>query len=101
MALSYLEVDTGSLKADAKEMDLEIRQAKASLEELSEELEALNVMWSGSANLAFRTQARADVANVSELLEMMSALIDSCKNAVREYNRCEAEVLVEVNNIRI
>jgi WXG100 family type VII secretion target len=101
MAISYLEVDTGSLKADSNEMETQVEQAKTNLAKLTEELETLNSMWTGAANLAFRSQATEDIGHMSDMLTVMTELIESCKNAVREYDRCEEEVLAEVNSIRL
>ncbi|MBP5280935.1 MAG: WXG100 family type VII secretion target [Lachnospiraceae bacterium] len=101
MAITYLEVNTGTLSSDANDMEEEINQATVSLTELTEEMDELNAMWQGAANMAFRAAVRKDVNSMTEMLALMSALVESCKNAAREYNRCETEVLAEVASIRI
>ena len=101
MAINYLEVDTGSLSSDSSGMEEQIGLAKISLEELKEELAALNGMWQGRANLAFRQQVNKDIASMAEILDNLLALANSSRFAVKAYNLGELEVMGEINNIKL
>ena len=101
MAVSYIEIDTDQLKRDTQELIGSRRNAEAALNEMIQEIEELNAMWSGRANDAFRTQFANDVTMMNELLDKMKALAECMEFAAREYIKCEGEVKSMVDNIRI
>lgn len=101
MAVSYIEIDTEQLKRDTREL-IDIRKnAESALNEMIQEIQELNAMWSGKANMAFRIQFGKDVTLMNELLDKMDKLADCMECAAREYVKCENEVKSMVDSIRI
>lgn len=101
MAITYIEVDTDQLKRDNQELIDNTAKARTCLNNLKEEMEEMNAMWSGKANLAFRMQIDSDYRFLESILEIMDKLSDSIDNAGKEYVKCENEVLSTVNSINI
>lgn len=101
MAITYIEVDTALLKADVEELETNTANARKSLESLAAELEELNTMWSGRANMAFRKQANSDCAAMENMLREMDKLAECMKHAGKEYENCENNVKSAVDGIRI
>lgn len=101
MAITYIEVDTEQLKRDNQELIDNTAKARNSLNSLKEEMEEMNAMWSGKANLAFRMQIASDYRFLESILENMDKLSDSLNNAATEYVKCENEVISTINSINI
>lgn len=101
MAITYIEINTGQLNADIQELEQDTARARSSLEGMLSEIEELNGMWKGRANLAFRTQVGRDQVIMEELLSEMERLAECMTFASQEYVRCENEVKSAVDSIRI
>lgn len=101
MAISYIEIDTDQLKRDTQELLENKQSAESVLNEMVQDIEELNTMWSGQANRAFRVQFSKDVQLMQELLEKMEKLAECMDFASAEYVRCEGEVKSMVDSIRI
>lgn len=101
MAVTYIEIETEQLKRDTQEL-LENRQRAVSvLNEMVQEIEELNTMWSGRANRAFRIQFVKDVSMMEQLLERIQKLAECLEYAASEYEKCENEVKTLVDSIQI
>lgn len=101
MSIQYIEIDTAQLNADIGELKANISKAKGSLESMKSELDQLNVMWTGKANMAFRSQVTKDYNLMTSMLATMEKLAECMENAKREYTRCEQSVKNTVNSIQI
>lgn len=101
MAITYIEIETEQLKRDTQELLENKQKAEKVLSEMTEEIEELNAMWSGQANLAFRTQFNKDVTLMRELLAKMQQLAECMDFASSEYAKCENEVKSLVDNIKV
>lgn len=98
---TYIEIDTEQLKRDTQELQSNEKSAESALQEMVQEVNELNTMWSGKANQAFRTQFNKDVELMTELLEKMKRLAECMEFASTEYVKCEQEVRTLVDGIRI
>ena len=101
MAITYLEIDTGQLNRDIGELDENINKATKTLTEMVQEMEELNSMWQGQANMAFRAQFQNDNVLMQELLQEMQKLEECMRYASSEYVKCENEVKDMVDSIKI
>lgn len=101
MAISYVEVDTEQLKRDTQELKERTNYAGAVLEDMVKDIEELNTMWSGEANQAFCNQFQNDVTMMEMVLEKMQMLAKCMEFAAAEYVKCETDVKVLVDSIRI
>lgn len=101
MAITYIEIETEQLKRDTQELLENKQKAETVLNEMVGEIEELNAMWSGKANMAFRTQFNKDVELMKALLEKMQKLAGCMDFASAEYAKCENEVKSLVDSIRI
>lgn len=101
MAITYIEIETEQLKRDTQELLESKQKAETVLNEMVGEIEELNAMWSGQANLAFRNQFNKDVALMKELLMKIQNLAECMDFASTEYVKCESKVKSLVDSIRI
>lgn len=101
MSVNYIEIDTGQLNRDIQEMDEMINAADKSFADMIQEIEELNMMWKGTANMTFQMQFEQDTVLMKELLAEMGKLSEYMKYASSEYVKCEKEVKSMVDNIRI
>lgn len=101
MEISHLEVDTAQLNADIRTIDESVEQVKKSLDEMTEELAALNTAWSGTAHQTFQSEVAQDEELVQEIAEEMSRLLACMIAASKEYVSCEKEVRSLVDSISI
>lgn len=101
MAITHIEIDTDMLKSDVGEIESGIDNAKKALEALMSELEELNTMWKGKANVAFRMSAKKDHEAMLRMISEVEKLKESMCKAAKEYEKCESEVKSMVDSIRI
>ena len=101
MAISYIEIDTGQLNKDIGDLGESIKKAEKTLSDMVQEMEELNSMWQGQANLAFQAQFQNDNVLMQELLQEMLKLEECMRYASGEYVKCENEVKDMVDSIRI
>lgn len=101
MAVTKIEISTSQLKKDTERLRTTANNAKQELENFKNELDALNGMWQGRANIAFRGQVSQDYALMQEMLEQVNVLILCMENACTEYIKCENDVKNIVDTIRI
>lgn len=99
--ITYMEIDTAQLNTDIREIEAGTARVRNSLQGLKDEMDELNAMWKGQANMAFRRQVNLDCSLMSVLLEKMDRLAGCMVYAVSEYVRCEQEVRDTVDSIRI
>lgn len=99
--ITYMEIDTSQLKADIRELEAGTAKVKNSLQGLKGEMEELNGMWKGQANMAFQRQVNLDCSLISGLLEKMDRLAGCMAYAANEYVRCEQEVKNVLDDIQI
>lgn len=99
--ITYMEVDTARLNADVRELERGTAKVRSSLQGLKGEMEELNGMWRGQANMAFRRQVNLDCSLISALLEKMDRLAGCMTYAANEYARCEQEIKNALADIRI
>lgn len=101
MAITYIEIETEQLNKDTQELLENKQRAESILNEMVQEIEELNTMWSGKANMAFRLQFSKDVEVMRGVLEKMQKLADCMEYASTEYVKCENEVKALVDSIKI
>lgn len=101
MAITYLEVDTGQLQADAKELKEVAANAKKELDQFKEEMDVLCTMWKGKTSTAFAEQVNSDYARMMFLLNKMQKLSFHMEHARKEYENCEKTVQSSIDAIRI
>lgn len=99
--ITYMEMDTEKLNADIRELEIGTAKMKSSLRKLQEEMEELNGMWKGKANMAFRRQVNLDFGLMSAFLEKLDRLAVCMSYASNEYARCEQEIKSDLNRVQI
>lgn len=99
--ITYMEVDTARLNEDVRELERGTAKVRSSLQGLKGEMEELNGMWRGQANMAFRRQVNLDCSLISALLEKMDRLAGCMTYAANEYAWCEQEIKNALADIRI
>ncbi|MCC8164073.1 MAG: WXG100 family type VII secretion target [Lachnospiraceae bacterium] len=99
--IPYTEVDTARMNQDIRALEQEIANARSGLDKMMQEIEQLNSMWVGKANMAFRVQVAKDQTTMNEVLDEMDRLVDCMTYASSEYAKCESEVRSVVDSIRV
>lgn len=99
--ITYVEVDTERLNRDIQELNESLAKVQGSLVSMMEEIEEMNGMWTGRANLAFRLQVNRDRELMEALISETRHLSECMAYAGNEYVRCENDVKSAVEAIRI
>lgn len=101
MAASVLKIDTKALERDTGQMRFTLRRIDEELEGMYDAVRALNAMWDGPANQAFRLQFRSDYENMMSICETVRDLIRCMENAGRRYQAGGAQVESAVEQIPV
>lgn len=97
----YIEINIPSLKEDLDELQDQVKQIRDGMKQMFEEIQQLDSMWDGPANLAFNTQFVNDYQTMEEMCGTMDSIIAYGQNARTEYNKCENAVLAAIEEIKI
>lgn len=96
-----IAVNTGTLASDIELLQSQLDFVKKDTNQMYEAMQALDAMWDGPANEAFRTQFSKDREDMETLCQTVQDIIDCMTYAKGEYNTCENEVGNIVAAIRI
>ena len=99
--INYVEVDTAQLNRDIQQLNEGVTRVQDSFAAMMDDLESLNSMWTGRANLAFRLQVSKDRELMEALISAAQHLTECMSYACGEYERCENAVKSAVEAIRI
>ncbi|MBR3525127.1 MAG: WXG100 family type VII secretion target [Lachnospiraceae bacterium] len=94
-------VNTDTLRSQVESLRTEIGQAENELGKMYDAVQALDGMWDGPANEAFKAQFMDDREFMEELCKTVREIIDSMDNARTEYESCENAVRQMIEEIRI
>lgn len=101
MAIDYIQINTGSLGNTINEMNRHIEELKGYMNQVYQEIQELDGMWDGEANLAFNHQFMTDHQAFLEMCDDLKAYTESLECAKNEYNKCENNVAEIVRSLRI
>jgi len=101
MAAIMLETDTRALERDTAQMTFTLRRIEEELDGMYGAVRALDAMWSGPANEAFRLQFRSDYENMQGICQTVRDLIRCMENAGRRYQAGGTQVESAVEQIPI
>lgn len=96
-----IKVNTGTLDQTRKEIEGKLNQAKKSIEQISQAMNALNAMWEGEAHTVFAKEVAEDIQQLQNMCDGVQDIIRYESNAVTEYNKCEQQVGEIISQIRI
>lgn len=97
----YIEVNIPSLKTDVGDMADELKQIRARMKQMFDEMEALDAMWDGPANRAFHIQFQSDYRLMEDMCRIADKIIAYGDNARQEYTSCENAVAAVIADIKI
>lgn len=101
MAGTEIATNTDTMGVDIDVLENALKNARAQLTKMFDEVRALDTMWDGPANEEFNRQFATDFANGNELCDTVQSIIDSVRNARTEYIKCEQEVNSIIGSISI
>lgn len=101
MAGAYIEVDTQQLERDKEAMKEQLHQVQKALKKVYAQMEELDAMWDGPANIAFRQQFTNDQEEFEGMCKEIESLIESLTYAKWEYEKCENQVSAAIAAIKI
>lgn len=96
-----IKVNTGSLDQTRKEIENRLAQVRKSIEQISQDMNMLNSMWTGEAHTVFVKEISEDIQQLQSACDGVQEIIRYESNAVTEYNRCEQQVGEIISQIRI
>lgn len=101
MAGAFIEVDTQQLELDKEAMREQLQQVQKELKKVYAEMEELDAMWDGPANIAFRQQFANDREEFEGICKEIESMIESLTYAKGEYEKCENQVSAAIAAISI
>lgn len=90
---SYLSVDTDRLKGDVREAKADMDAIRESISRIFDEVNQLNGMWKGRANVAFTKTFKKDYARIKAIVKKINNDIDGIGRKNDELIRCENMVI--------
>ena len=101
MAGVFIEVDTQQLERDKEAVKEGLQQVQQALKKVYAQVEELDAMWDGPANIVFRQQFASDREEFETMCKEVESLIESLTYAKWEYEKCENQVNAAIAAIRI
>lgn len=101
MAITEIEMNTGNLQNDINELDRLLGQMSNQKQRLIRNVEEMNAMWTGQANSAFNNQFKVDMENFESMLQTLREMLESLRNAKKEYDSCEQRVASIIRGIAV
>lgn len=101
MAAVILETDTRALERDTARMTFALRRIEEELDGMYGAVRALDAMWEGPANEAFRLQFHSDYENMQNICQTVRDLIRCMENAGRRYQTGGVQAESAVDQIPI
>lgn len=87
-----IQVDTALLGNDAIGIMDGLNNIKVAIQNMVEEIQELDIMWDGPANLVFMAQFENDISTFGEICKIIQQLSESMSHAKQEYEKCEMQV---------
>lgn len=97
----YIEISTRQLNDDRQTVQTNIENISNTLGKLANEINKLNGMWSGPANMAYNQQTGKDFEKIGELMKTITSFAQKMEFAAQEYTKCEIGVAELVAAIRV
>lgn len=101
MAQNKIRVNTNSLDKTKQSLQEKLNNIKAAMEQIENDMTALNAMWSGEAHDAFVVSTDTDIQFLNNVCESIQNVIDYEETAVTEYNKCERQVADLIAKINV
>ena len=96
-----IAIQTNPLRKDTETIAEQLETLKKNMGFMNDEIQTLNTMWKGEANIAFVGQYLTDYEKMSELCKVLEDLIDCLEFAAKKYDECDNSVKNIVKSIRI
>lgn len=97
----YIEVDIATLGQDIGELKEVLNSIRRDMQSMFESVRELDRMWEGPSNAAFNRQFDMDWRMMEVVCKAVEGVIDGMGNAKNSYLKCEMDVKMEVDQIRI
>ena len=101
MAITEIEVNTGSLSGDIGQLESTVSQLEREIRTMAGVVESLNATWDGPAKKMFESQFQKDRGICDEMCKLLREMIDSLKFARGEYDKSEQRVDAIVRSVRV
>lgn len=101
MAIREIEMNTGSLQNDIRELESLISQMDSQKKRLEQTVAEMNAMWTGQANAAFDAQFKTDMVNFAGMLSVLREMLKNLRTAKTEYDGCEQRIADVIGRIAI
>ena len=101
MEVTDIRVNTGNLQKDIGKLREALNGLIRTKDTMVGEVQELNTMWKGPANLAFNQQFMLDQEEFENLSGILEKMLQAMENAREQYDICDSKVNDLVNTIRI
>lgn len=98
---SKIKVNTGSLDQTCKEIESRLNLMKKNMEQIEQDMNILNSMWTGEAHTTFTKAVSDDIQRFLTECDGVQEIVRYENNAVSEYNKCEQQIGELISQIRI
>lgn len=101
MAVNKIRVNTSSLDQTRKEIQAKLNIIKKNIEQIADDMNMLNSMWTGEAHQTFQQKITEDLEFLLEACSSIQGIVSYEEKAVQEYNKCEQQVADLIAQIKI
>lgn len=98
---NYIKVDTSRLTNDVNSVIDMLARVNKNINEMYDEVVALNGMWTGPANIAFTQKFQEDYNEVKEYLKDVNNYVKSLAQKSESYNMCENTAISMAESIYV
>ena len=98
---NVIEVSTGNLAQDVKDMEDILSELKKEMDEMDAMIVTLNTMWQGDAQNIFMKQYNLDRQIWMDMRENVEEIINGMQNARQAYEKCENTIGQKIDSLRI
>lgn len=100
MAVREIAVELPQLNNGINSIQTKLVEVRHIMKELFASMEQLDAMWDGPANAALMAQFKNDNNNMESVCKSIDHMIESYRNAHKEYVKCESSVQGIINSLK-
>ena len=96
-----VRINTGNLNRTKEQVASRIRQVRGQITAMHSDINALNTMWAGEAHSAFDSEIQKDIRRLENLCRSLDRIVSYEDHAITVYERCEREVALRIDDVRV
>lgn len=96
-----IRINTKTLQNDTVSIQKYLKQVKKKIQDMQNDVEEMNQMWSGEANKSFNKTFNDDINAILAVCKSIEGIISYENTANTEYNNCENKVASMIASMNV